>query len=328
MRKEYRNYYTGFLSAGFRFCFHVSAIAHRPLFLPMDMKTHPQIQRLMKGESPLIVFNTTSIKAARNAFCELRKRYDFPYWAIKDYYINDIKDADNIITLKLNNFQYYIIDILQKRYYNGQLGRYIITKSFGRVGLTTCIQAYILWLQIYHCMKHSYTCSASAISINPIKNNLCRFLHRDIVPTDTCVYIPRADRRAFFNTYRSPDFIRGVDLGYVHFADMSRWYVPDGNDANRVYAAATSAVLLQYYTLIVLEGNIPKNEIFQLEKHQNFSIPWDIRLSRLAHLSKNPFFLDHVVMSNFPCYGKPHLLHINLDDTYRRSKRINIPPLS
>lgn len=326
MRNKYRNSYTGYLSAGFRFCFHVTSIAHRPLFLPLDMKMHPLIQRLLKGESPLSVFKASSITAARKAFCELRKQYDFPYWAIKDYSVKDMKDADRRITLNLNNYQHYIVDVLQKRYYNGQLGRYIITKSFGRVGVTTCIQAYMLWLQIFHCNKHSFTCCSSNLSIYPIKANLCRFLHRDMVPPDSHIYIPQADSRSFFNTYRNPDYIRGIDLGFVHFADMSRWYDPSGDDASRVYAAATSAVWMQYNTLIVLEGNIPKENLFQMEKHRNFSIPWDIRLMRLAHLSNNPNFLDHVVLANYPCHNEPHLLHINLDYTYSRSKKIKITP--
>ena len=32
------------------FCFHVRAIAHRPLFLPLDMKENPKIQSLLDGD--------------------------------------------------------------------------------------------------------------------------------------------------------------------------------------------------------------------------------------------------------------------------------------
>lgn len=322
-----RNYYSGRKAPGFRFCFHVRAISHRSLFLPLSMKKLPTIQRLLQGESPLTVFECRSIQEARHAFRELRKKFDFSYWAANEYYIRDIKDADRIIPLHLNNFQYYIIDIMQKRYHNHEIGRYIITKSFGRVGLSTCIQAYMLWLQTCQCFNNSFTCSSSSINLNPLKIDLCRYLKRNVVPSDPWIYLPKADRRAFFNTFRTPDFIRGINLGYVHFADMSKWHDPDGEDASRVYAAATSAVLMKDYTLIVLEGNIPKEGRFQMEKHQSFYIPWDIRLMRLSHLSKNPFFLDHVAMANAPItYANP-LFHINLDHTYNSSKKIRIPLL-
>ena len=107
---------------------------------------------------------------------------------------------------------------------------------------------------------------------------------------------------------------------------MSKWHDTDGDAASRVYAAATSAVLMKYYTLIILEGNLPKEDRFQMERHQSFYIPWDIRLMRLSHLSKNPFFLDHVAMANAHTHTSP-LFHINLDHTYNRSKKIRIPLL-
>ena len=111
------------------------------------------------------------------------------------------------------------------------------------------------WRQTCHLNNHSYTCSSSDIALNPLKTNLCRFLHRDVVPAERFIYLPGSDRRAFFNTFRSPDYIRGIDLGYVHFADMSRWRHPDGDNA---------------------------------------------------------FFLDHVVLTNFPC-EQTHFHHIDLD---------------
>ena len=111
MKRTYRNPYTGRHSPGFRFCFHVRAIAHRPIFLPLVMKNHYKIQRLLKGESPLSVFECSSYQAARVAFSELRKKFDFAYWAITEYYIRDLNDADNIIPLHLNTCQNYLIDI-------------------------------------------------------------------------------------------------------------------------------------------------------------------------------------------------------------------------
>lgn len=310
------NPYTGLQAPGFRFCFHVRAIAHRSLFLPLTMKPLPQIQSLIKGENPLTVFDCHSIHEARHAFLELRKKFDFAYWAATEYYIRDIKDADHIVPLQLNYIQHYLIDILQKRYHNHQFGRYIITKSFGRIGLTTCIQAYMLWLQTYKRINNSYTCSSNSINLNPLKTDLCRHLKRDVIPSEPWIYLPKADRRAFFNTFRTPDFIRGINLGYVHLADMSKWHDTDGDDASRVYATATSAVLLKYFTLIVLEGNIPKQDKFQIEKYQSPKIPRNLRLMRLAHLSKNPFFLDYVAMTNAPSIHDPLFFHINLDHIY------------
>lgn len=121
-----------------------------------------------------------------------------------------------------------------------------------------------------------------------------------------------ADRKSFFNTFRSPDYIRGIDLGFAHFVDMSRWNDPTGEVSSRAYTAAFGSVLLKHDTLIVLEGNIPKPDRFDMKSHQNLFIPRKIRLIKLEHLSKNPFFLDHVVLANIP-NTQPHLFPINLN---------------
>lgn len=309
--KFLRNPLSGRLSAGFRFRFNVRALSHKALYLPLEMKGLRQIKMLLQGGSPLEVFVCHSIPDARKAFNELRKQFDFPFWAATEYPVRDIDDPDRIVPLRLNYSQHKIADTFLKRYFKREIGRYIITKTFGRVGVTTCVQAYILWRQTYYFPKNSYTCSASDISISPLKTNLCRYLHRDIVPTENYVYLPKVDRRAFFNTYRNPDYIRGLDIGFVHLADMSRWYDPDGNVASRAHAAATGGVLMRYYSLVVLEGNIPKPERFDMKKHQKLYLQWQVRLMGLAHLSKNPFFLDHVALANIPNVT-PHLFPINL----------------
>ncbi len=312
MPTHIRNPYTGHFSAGYRFRFKVRSISHLAIYLPLQMKELPQIQLLLKGVSPIHVFGSRSVKEAKKTFNELRKKYDFPFWAASEYYVKDIKDPDRTVPLCLNPFQHIIADTFLRRYFKRELGRYLISKSFGKIGVTTCVQAYILWHQTYHFKKHSYTCTASDISIRPIKTNLCRYLHRDVVPPDEYIYLPTVDSRAFFNTYRSPDYIRGIDLGFVHFADMSRWEDQNCDYASRVYGAATSAVLLEYYSLVVLEGNVPPNSRFDIRKDANIYLPWRTRLANLYQFTRNPFFLDHVTLANNPD-SDSILFPINLD---------------
>ncbi|MDE6697795.1 MAG: hypothetical protein K2K25_13020 [Muribaculaceae bacterium] len=323
--KYSHNPYSGRLSVGFRFCFHVTSIAHRPLFLPIEMKTLPQIQRLLKGESPLSVFCQDSIKSARMAFCDLRERFDFAYWAAREYYIRDIHDADKIVPLRLNGYQHYIIDILQKRFTNRQQSCYLVTKSFRPCGVTTCIQAYQLWLQTFKCPKHSFTCSASEISLHPLKENISRFLSSDVVSPAKSILLPGIGCKAFFNTFRNPDYIRGIDLGYLHFADMSRWHDNYGALSSRVYAAARSSVLMKHDTLVVLEGNTPRDERLFLRDIHQLRLSAEVRMSMLSNICCNPFFLDHVSLANIPNII-PHFFHINLNYAFDPSRKVNITP--
>lgn len=310
MLKQQHNPYTGKDSAGYRFQFRVRTISSSSLYLPVEMKQLPQIRSLLLGESPLTVFNTNNIHDARREFNRLRYYFDFPYWAMKEYRIHDLWDADDIHTLGLNSFQHYIIDIFMKRYHDKLSGRYIISKQFGKCGLTTCVQAYILWLQIFKWSKHLNLCSSNEINIFQLKANLIRHLGREVVPNDRSIYIPKADHRCFFNTYRTPDAFRGIDFGYVHMADMEKWYDRDDRFSSRTVCAAVSGVLPFHKAIVVLEGNVPKDRYFGVDRRGRIdytTLPADC----YRHVSRNPYFLNEVVYS-FRRGPKAHYLHIDL----------------
>lgn len=307
-----RNPLSGKNCTGFRFLFNVWPISRIPLYLPIEMKSLPQIQQLLNGASPLAVFNCHSIEYARIAFRELRKKYDFDYWAANEYFIKDIKDPDSIIPLCLNDCQHHVIDIIRKRYFLREIGRYVISKSFRRCGLTTVIQAYILWMQTYQRSNNSYTCGPSEIGILPLKTNLCRYLHRDIIPSNMGIYLPRVDWCAYFNTFSNPNAIRGINLGFVHFADMSRWKDSHNKNTSRAFMAAVSAVLLEHFTLVILEGDIPKSSSFCIKKNLRQD-KWkneSQRLQCLSHYVNNPFFFNEVCHSQST--SAPHFHHIHL----------------
>lgn len=288
------------------------------------MKDLPQIRCLLDGESPLSVFRCQCMHEARCAFNQLRRIHDFAYWAITEYRIRDINDADSLIPLRLNIPQLYCIDIMLKHRHNRRPTRYAITKSFPRCGLTTCVQAYIIWLQTYHCRINSFTCSSSRINLNPLKADICRHLGGVTVPSGNFVFLPNDGGRAFFNTYRNPDYIRGITLGYVHLADMSKWKDSEGSLSSRVYNAATGGTMLAYYTLVVCEGNVPRPANFHPHMHR--SLPRDQRMSLFRTISNNPYFLNFVTFVSSGKYDT--LVHIDLDAATFPDRRLRIPLLA
>ncbi|MDE7350515.1 MAG: hypothetical protein K2N25_05565 [Muribaculaceae bacterium] len=307
-----RNPYSGRNCTGYRFRFQVSSISHQPLFLPLEMKSLPQIRMLLQGISPLAAFNCFSHERALEAFSSIRKKYDFDYWAINEYFIHDLTDADSIIPLRLNDAQFLVIDTFRKRFFDRMPSRYIITKSFRRCGLSTCIQAYILWMQTFQCSNNSYTCSPSEISMFPLKANLCRYLHRDIVPPDMGIFLPRVDGRAFFNTFRNPDAIRGINLGYVHLADMSRWRDSKLKKTERAYIAPVSAVLFKFFTLVVLEGDVPWKCSFNIKDfvRRDPHMRETNRKNKLSKKFHNPFFINEVMVAQSS--HSPYFFHLHL----------------
>lgn len=156
--KNSRNPFSGRNCSGYRFRFQVSSIAHNTLFLPLEMKSLPEIKQLMQGDSSLTVFNCSSSDTARQIFRNIRLQFDFDYWAVNEYFVRDLNDADKTVPLRLNDAQFLVIDTFRKRYFDRLQSRYIISKSFRRCGLSTCIQAYILWMQTYRssCIRQVY----------------------------------------------------------------------------------------------------------------------------------------------------------------------------
>ncbi len=304
--------FTGKNCSGFRFRFHVRSLSNLSFYLPIEMKELPQIKQLLQGESPLSVFHCHSKRYAMCALSEIRRRYDFDYWAATEYFIQDINDPDRIVPLILNESQLHVVDIMRKRYTLRQMGRYVISKAQRRCGLTTCIQAYILWMQTFQRSNNSYTCGPNDLHINPLKSNLCRFLKKDFTSFQSGIFLDHIRWFAYFNTFLSPDAIRGRNIGFVHLADMSRWKDPSSKKTRRAYTAAISGVLLEYFTLVLLEGDLPKRKSFDvkrfLREYPQESNPF--RIKRLSKAFKNPFFLNEILVAD--SFPDPYFFHIHI----------------
>lgn len=255
---KFRNNLSGLHAPGYRFRFRGQSIAHRALYLPRPMRQDPLVVRLINGEHPCHVFNTPDIHNARKAFNSLRCRYDFPFWAATAFPVRHIDAPDIITLLDLNEDQHKIADQLLKTYEDKQFSRFIITKTGKSRGVSTCVQAYIIWLQLFQTPLNSQTCGLSGSHLGRFKENIARFLGKDSI--DYCRYkFQICDRytSAFFNTFNRPDSLRGIDFGYVHLVDMHKWKDPDTNRSSRALCAAQSGILLDYRTIIIIEGNNP-----------------------------------------------------------------------
>lgn len=312
------NPHSGHLAAGFRFRFKARALFHKTLFLPLEMKQLDQIKLLVEGESPLKVFNCDSIQEARNAFDELRKKFDFPFWALKEFYIRVNGIPRQIVTLSLNSLQNKLINILLQRYFNRKKAKYVIYKTFGPVGLTTCIQAYIIWRQAYHYPKNSFTASLSQFSEDPVWEGHRRFLLSDNASCDRYFDFPMSDAKAYFDHYRLLHYnertteLKSLDLAYIHQANMSSWPDKDAYYTPKVVKIDYERRLDNYYNLVVHEGNVPTPDRFDIKKHQDTDKDWNRRLGDLSGLGNNPRFLNDVAFANIPDYDYD-LLPIDLD---------------
>lgn len=253
------------------------------------MKNLPQIINLIKGVSPLEVFGVPDVRAARQAFNHLREQFDFTFWAARNYFIRDINDPDKLVTLILPPKLNAMMNVIQTRYYHKLVGRYVITKEYGKIGLTTCIQAYTFWLQTHSSFKGNTNIFGPSMSnISHLKDNLCRNIGRASTSSANRIWFsitPYSSNgchdyyssnshsvnrdyypcSVMFNSIRNPDAPRGIDLNYALFTDMSKWKDPHRKNSFRAQAVCLGSVLLDHRTLVIYEGNrpgdFPKNRV-------------------------------------------------------------------
>lgn len=282
------------------------------------MRQLPEIQQLFQGISPLTVFNKKSLPTARKAFYEFRKKHDFAYWAATEYHISDCNNPKNIIPLHINQHQHKIIDTFERRYFKRLPATYVISKTIPNCGVTTCVQAYIQWRQIYNFGSSSYTCTSSLKHLEVLKTPLCRLIKEDI-PEHNYIFIPKANAHIYFNSYQYPTFRSAKDFTYVHLADMTKWKDPQGKTSADIFVNASRAILESpesSHLLLVLEGDIPKERVYI---HPAFC---QIHLKKfpmqfLSHLSPNPYFLRKHIEANIPLRKSPNtpfLILLNTED--------------
>lgn len=293
-----------------RFRFRVRSIAHKSLYLPVEMKALSQIRQLIDGVPPLVVFRCDDIKAARRAFYDLRKKFDFPYWAALEYTIPENGNYSKMIPLILNRIQRHIVEIFIGRTNAGLPGRYIISKSVPGCGLTTCVQAYILWRQLYWHPHHSITCTHSNDMMDKLKSIVSRSMSnkediRNLVLINEGVY-------SFFQSVYYPNVLDGCSSSYVHLADMSKWQDLTSEISDHVYSNAMARWNDTPSSLMVLEGDCPSHPEFHMENHRNYYLQETVRLMQLEAFTSNPFFLNRLVIASDRKVTSD-LYHLDLD---------------
>lgn len=310
--KNSLNPLSGRNSAGLRFQFRVRSIARKNLYLPLWMKSLQEIRRLLNGESPLEVFNCDSIHDARQAFYRLRKKYDFPFWAALEHTVPDKNNPLRCVPLTLNPYQHHVADVFMKRAFEGRRGLYLISKTVPKCGLSTVVQAYILWLQINSWHSNSISYASSGDELRLFKDNLCRFLKKDMVFDDHRISFPYTENSAYFNAYLSPSILRGIDCGFVHLADMSKWNDRTAERSSLIFSSSVSRLQRNPAALVVMEGDRPSDPKVRSVCNNLFILPNAIRYMKLEAFGINPFFIDKWLMVSDPDINAL-FHHIDLD---------------
>ncbi len=261
-------------SPGTRFAISIPELEPSAIFIPIAMQETQEVQALIKGRALTDVF-PGSLENARQRWFELRCRYDFPFWAYKCIRIKQKNGGGLDFPFILNAPQRKLIGEFEKMREANLPIRIILVKA-RQWGGSTATQIYMLWIQLMRRMGFNslivgHQNSGTEEVINMAKTALDCYPRSllsdpsDPMPVKEKVYInaglsrcaikiPRRNFRIKAGSAERPDSSRGGDYALVHLTEVGLWRKTLGKQPQDIMRAATSGVLLQPETMIVMES--------------------------------------------------------------------------
>lgn len=265
----------GGMSPGTRFRFTCTELEPSEMYLPIGMRDLPEVQALMRGR-PLAEVFPGSAENARLRWFRLRCRHDFPFWAYKTIRIKckgdgEVKDGPFL----LNRPQRKLIGVFEKMREEGSPIRIVLVKA-RQWGGSTATQIYMLWIQLMR--KYSFNSliighqNKSTEEVMEMSKKALDAYPRHLLADEgeamgdkekvytsgglsrSSLYIERRSFRIKAGSAERPDSSRGGDYSLIHFTEVGLWKKTQGKAPEDIIRAATSGVLLQPETMIVMES--------------------------------------------------------------------------
>ncbi len=205
-----------------------------------------------------------------------RKRilHDFPYWAAKYAYIKSKGGGDDRLFV-LNRPQRKLVEQLESVRRAGKPIRLLLLKA-RQWGGSTCVQLYMIWLQLVHEKGlNSLIIAHQASATDEIKDMFDRLMlsyplellydedeeHGEKEPktvgvgkSRTITRVPQRKCKIKVGSAERPDSCRGGDYNLVHCSEVGIWKATAGKSPERIARAACAGILLSPLTMIVYES--------------------------------------------------------------------------
>ncbi|MDE7466619.1 MAG: terminase [Muribaculaceae bacterium] len=245
--------------------FRIDRPGDSPIFLPLSMKEEPLVEKLIQGY----------ISPDSKEFVRLRCLHDFPFWAAKFAYIKRKGGGEDMLFI-LNRAQRHLVSVLEEMRLAGKPIRLILLKA-RQWGGSTCVQIYMIWLQVCHALGlNSLIIAHQAVATYEIKDMFDRLveaypaemlLDKDGEPGSpkekklegvdrggATHRLIRRNCKIKVGTAERPDSCRGGDYSLVHCSEVGIWKATAGKSPEMILRAACSGVLLRPLTMIVYES--------------------------------------------------------------------------
>lgn len=197
---------------------------------------------------------------------EERCRNDFAYWAAACCRIKN-KKAGPDIPFILNSPQRKLVKALEEQRLAGQPIRLILLKA-RQWGGSTCTQLYMAWLQLMHkeglnslivAQQHSATAEIRNMFLRMIESYPKEMLKeseskRTVNAGPGAFKVPANNFQVKVGSAERPDSCRGGDYSLVHCSEVALWKKSRLHTPENMMKSACSGVLLEPYTMILLES--------------------------------------------------------------------------
>ena len=204
----------------------------------------------------------------RHAWCTLRFRHDFEFWAATCVRIKD-KLTGRDIPFILNRPQRRVLATLERMRLEGRPVRLIMLKA-RQWGGSTLVQMYMAWIQcIHHRNWHSLICAHVKDTAATIRGMYTKMLAsypdeyweadtpHDFRPFERSVntrVITGRDCRVTVGSSECQEAVRGADFAMAHLSEVAFWRATPSQSPEGFIRAICGGIARQPDTLIVLES--------------------------------------------------------------------------
>jgi hypothetical protein len=242
------------------------------LYLPKAMMCEEAVVRLVRHGSVRALFaaegeapDGEAVESFLVRFCELRYRYDFEYFAFVCIRIRD-KLLSRDVPFLPNRGQRKLIAHLERMRLAGLPIRITLLKA-RQWGGSTCVQIYMLWIQLIHRRNwNSLICAHTrdgAITIRSMYNRALGYLPpiagvrhclKSYAGTQNIREVPERGCLITVGTAENPDSVRSQDIKMAHFSEVALYPNTEANRSEHLDASVLGTIPAEPYTAVVRES--------------------------------------------------------------------------
>ena len=263
---------TGEGCQGERVCLKITDAPFPILWLPKPMMDESVCKELKRKKSIAALFKSVKEEMTDSdfvefwlAFCELRIKYDYEYFA---YLYETIEDGDSHedIPFKLNYAQRDLLDIIESQRTNSIPIRIIILKA-RQLGLSTEVQLYMFWIQAVHKKNwHSVICAhelSASVTIRAMFNKVVenmppingkKYTISPFQNSQNIKIVPERGCRITVGTAERPESVRSQNPAMAHMSEVAFYPNTTKKGTAQLIGSIVGPMKRQPYTMLVYES--------------------------------------------------------------------------